>query len=127
MVMRSRDIFENMKAHDVAFDLERDFQSRTLSEADTRHQIIDPILHEVLGWPRSRTRCEEFIAPGYADYVLERSDGAPIILIEAKKEGDYFDVPAALIGASLATYVKVKTLLTDVSIGAALMQVRDYV
>ena len=57
--------------HDIASDLARQYPSTTaLNEADTRHQVIDVILHDVLSWPRSAVRCESFIGPGYADYVL---------------------------------------------------------
>ncbi len=40
-------------------------KGRALNEADTRHRIIDHVLHELLAWPRNRTSVEEYIAPGY--------------------------------------------------------------
>lgn len=120
------DLFENMKAHDKAVALAKEYKSRNLAEADTRHQLIDPILHEVLGWPRNRTRCEDYIRPGFADYVLERSDRAPLMLIEAKREGDYFNLPTASSKENSGSYVKVQTLLTDGAVSAAMMQVREY-
>ena len=69
---------------------------RTLNEADTRHQIIDIVLHSLLAWPRSRTSVEEYIKPGYADYVLKRSNGDSILFIEAKKGGGLFRSPRGL-------------------------------
>jgi hypothetical protein len=47
-------------------------KARDENEADTRHQIIDLVLHDVLAWPRNRVSVEEYIAPGYADYVLRK-------------------------------------------------------
>ena len=44
---------------------------RTANEAETRHKIIDFVLHDVLSWPRNRVSVEEYIAPGFADYVLK--------------------------------------------------------
>lgn len=70
--------------------------------------------------------CEEYIAPGFADYVLRRSDDEALLFIEAKREGSYFDLPAAVTGKSLGSYVTVKTLLTSESIKAAINQVRTY-
>jgi GTPase SAR1 family protein len=115
-----------MTTHEKAISLSKDFKGRSLNEADTRHQIIDPIIHDVLSWPRNRVSCEEYIAPGYADYVLRRADNAPILFIEAKKEGDYFQLPVAFTGQSLGSYLKVKKLLTDDSIRKAITQVRTY-
>jgi GTPase SAR1 family protein len=115
-----------MSEHEKAVFLSKEFKGRALNEANTRHQIIDPIIHDVFSWPRSRVSCEEYISPGYADYVLKRADNAPILFIEAKKEGIYFQLPVALSNRSLGFYVKVKTLLTDDAIKTAITQVRTY-
>jgi predicted type IV restriction endonuclease len=115
-----------MDAHERASELAAWLKGRDLNEANTRHQIIDPLLHEVFGWPRSRVSCEEYIAPGFADYVLSRADGTPLLLIESKKEGHFFTLPKAITGASLAAYAPIKTLLTDPQIQAAIQQVRTY-
>ncbi len=115
-----------MSSHDVTLKLVASIEGRSLNEANTRHQIIDPLLHDVMGWPRARVKCEEYISPGFADYVLERSDGSNILLIEAKKEGHFFTLPHGLLQDSLAAYVQVKTLQTDVAIRDAINQVREY-
>lgn len=115
-----------MANHEKAISISKEFKSRDLNEADTRHQIIDPIIHEVLAWPRNRVSLEEYINPGYADYILRRADNAPILCIEAKKEGNYFQLPITATKQSKSSYVKVKTLLTDGSIKAAINQVRTY-
>lgn len=115
-----------MDAHDIAQQLVSDFGPKDHNEADTRHQLINPLLHDVLNWPRSRVKCEEFIRPGYADYVLNRADGSPLLFIEAKRTGHYFSIPEGLAPNGLSAYVKVKTLLTDADTAAAINQVRDY-
>lgn len=115
-----------MKSHEIAIQLANEARSADLNEADTRHRIIDRVLHEVFAWPRNRVRCEEFIKPGFADYVLERSDGRRVLFIEAKKESQYFELPKSVVGDKASGYITVKTLLTDASLSAAMLQVRDY-
>lgn len=39
--------------------------SRDRNEAETRHKIIDFVLHDFLTWPRNRVAVEENIHPGY--------------------------------------------------------------
>lgn len=62
------------------------------NEATTRLHLIDTLLMGVLGWPKSQIRAEEPAGTGRIDYSL----GAPAVrlIIEAKKEGVYFDLPA---------------------------------
>lgn len=60
------------------------------NEADTRHRILDRIIHECLGWDRAHTRVERRLNDDYSDYEL----GAPAkVLVEAKRSGLYFDIP----------------------------------
>jgi hypothetical protein len=114
--------------------LAKEYVARDLHEANTRHQIIDPLLHDVFGWPRARVRVEEFIKPGFADYVLFRTpvpeegapEAAPFLIIEAKREGKYFELPRSLLSGRPSGYIQVKTLLTAEDVGAAINQVRDY-
>lgn len=115
-----------MIPHQIAEALATEYSNRALNEADTRHKIIDVVLHDVFGWPRNRVSCEEYIAPGFADYVLRRADGEPILFIEAKKEGSYFDLPLSAIKPASGSYISVKTLLTSINIKAAIEQVRNY-
>ena len=105
-----------MHNHDAAIEIANSTLESDLNEADTRHRVIDRVLHEVLAWPKSRVRCEEFIRPGYADYVLERESGKRELLIEAKKQGHFFSLPADLVGTKRSAYVKVRTLLTDAAV-----------
>ena len=50
-------------------------------EADTRFQIIDEIITKVLGWPRILIKCESFIDPGFADYVLSDRRSRQVLFI----------------------------------------------
>ncbi len=96
-----------------------------ISEADTRHRVIDCILHEVLCWPRSAVACEEYTKSGFADYVLLGRRDGHILFIEAKKSGYYFTLPTTS-SKSLYRYVAVKTLLTHAPLKKAIEQVRTY-
>jgi len=116
----------DLSAHDVAVRLAHDAVSRNLNEADTRHQLIDEVLHGVLSWPRNLTSCESYIDPGFADYCLRRTDGTILLLLEAKREGLYFNVPNNNPSDSTPKYISVRTLLTDPNVKQALYQVRQY-
>ena len=52
-----------MTAHEIACNVAKSYKERDLNEADTRHQIIDSIIHEVLAWPRNQVSCEHYIDP----------------------------------------------------------------
>jgi hypothetical protein len=101
-------------------------EGRDLNEADTRHRVIDFILHNVLVWPRNRTSVEEYIAPGYADYILKKANEDAIILIEAKREGVFFELPHAVLADETSCYISISKLLSDPNIRAAMQQVRTY-
>lgn len=62
------------------------------SEADTRARLIDRILREALDWPDANIAREEHANPGFMDYVLSLQ--RRVIVIEAKKAGDSFQLPA---------------------------------
>ena len=100
-------------------------RGRELNEADTRHRVIDFILHDLLAWPRNRVNIEEYIAPGYADYVLRKANGDILILVEAKKEGVFFTLPT-LPNAQTSAYITIAKLISDPAIAAAMRQVRTY-
>jgi predicted type IV restriction endonuclease len=86
---------------------------KKLSEADTRVKIIDEILKKCLGWTESDIVRETSVESGYIDYVLS-VDGIPRFVIEAKKSGDYFEIPLNMknrkykIGASISKVEHVK-------------------
>ena len=44
-------------------------ETRDRNEANTRHQIIDFILHDYLSWPRNRISHEDYVNEGFTDYI----------------------------------------------------------
>lgn len=64
----------------------------SLSEADTRCKIIDPLLIECLNWDEGDIIREEHSDSGFVDYIFKIND-RPLFIIEAKKEGDHFIIP----------------------------------
>lgn len=113
--------------HDIAIRISKmNSGDRSFNEADTRHKIIDQILHGVLSWPVSQTMHESFISPGFADYRLKRGNGDDLLFLEAKKEGVYFAIPKSFNSNKTHQFVTVQTLLTDANIRAAIEQVREY-
>lgn len=103
-----------------------DAADRDRNEAETRHKIIDFILHNFLAWPRNRVAVEENVHPGYADYILKKANGDDWLFIEAKKEGLYFELPIPNNPGETSTFISIKKLLTDDNIRAAMEQVRKY-
>ena len=46
---------------DYAKDLIKKYHSKDFNEADTRHKIIDGVIHNVLSRPKELVKCESFI------------------------------------------------------------------
>lgn len=66
------------------------------NEATTRLHLIDRLLFDCFGWDREDCRVEESYGGEYADYSLYcpwRS-----LIVEAKREGVYFELPAGYSG-----------------------------
>jgi len=60
------------------------------NEADTRMHLIDRLIIECLGWPRSDLHLERAQGREYSDYEL----GSPVAAIwEAKRAGKLFEIP----------------------------------
>lgn len=78
--------FLNLRAEAANYELE--FQT----EADTRARLISRIIHDVLDWPQQNVKREDYANPGFMDYLLLTNK--PIIVVEAKKSGDTFDLPS---------------------------------
>jgi len=53
-----------MEGHRIAEALARQSVDRVLNEADTRHQIINRLLHEVLSWPYETSSASKKFMPG---------------------------------------------------------------
>ena len=115
-----------MQQHIIAINLANEFIDRDLNEADTRHQIINRVIHEVLDWPISQVKLETSINSGYSDYLLIKASGQTGLVIEAKREGKYFLLPAIKQKPMELGYVTVKTLMTEPDISSAMQQVRTY-
>jgi GTPase SAR1 family protein len=75
--------------------VEANVQDGGFNEADTRLHVIDRLLIEVLRWPRSAIRTEQFSDGGRIDYAL--GSPGPKFIWEAKREGAYFDLPAGTV------------------------------
>jgi predicted type IV restriction endonuclease len=112
--------------HEKADEIAAYSNNRDFNEADTRHKIIDEIIHGVLSWPKTQVFHESYIGPGYADYRLKRTNDEDLIFLEAKKEGIYFNLPNNFNGGKNARHIAVKTLLTDDDIKSAMEQVWTY-
>lgn len=92
------------------------------SEEDTRANILDRVIHEVLGWPRDCVHREVYVNPGYLDYSL--SVGKPIIVVEAKRSGTSFVFPYTK--KALKTFKISGSLCTDKEIKSAVEQTQRY-
>ena len=101
-------------------------KSRDMNEAETRHKIIDFVIHDFLSWPKNRVAVEEYINPGFADYILKKENGDDLLFIEAKKEGVFFELPLPYSASERSTYISIKKLISDENIRTAIHQVRNY-
>lgn len=94
---------------------------KTRNEATTRLHMIDTILFECLGWNKEECVAEESYNGQYTDYSLFCPNRT--IIVEAKREGIYFELPAGYTGIEYS----LKSLIKDnKKIGEALYQVADY-
>lgn len=117
-----------MQQHENAISLIEsiDVEKLDLNEATTRTRIIDTILYDVMSWPKNAVTDEEHSNEGYLDYILKNENETPILIIEAKKEGIYFETPKNKSENINHNYIKMKTLLTNGDIKNAINQVRRY-
>src|SRR5690606_9819584 len=60
------------------------------NEAETRFHIIDRLIVECLGWPRTELRLETPQGRAFTDYELGVTTEA---IWEAKREGKIFEIP----------------------------------
>jgi hypothetical protein len=62
------------------------------NEATTRLHLIDALFFDCLRWPKENVEAEESSAGKYTDYTFR----APrrMLIVEAKREGIYFELPA---------------------------------
>jgi predicted type IV restriction endonuclease len=92
------------------------------NEAETRHKVIDKILHEVLGWEdndvSNEEHCSEDGGTVYADYIVRTATTS--LIVEAKKVGSAFTLPSNHKSGKLGGVLK------EGEVGEAIRQVRDY-
>lgn len=89
------------------------------NEADTRAKIIDKIIIDCLGWTEDDIQRETYNDAGFIDYGIHLNNN-PILVIEAKKSGEYFEVPATnsnrnyKIGGIISTIDNLKAAIDQV-------------
>lgn len=108
--------YDNIKKQIATKDLASD------SEAQTRFDIIDRIIREVLYWQHGQISVEENSDgrnKGYVDYILRAGDY--VIVIEAKKVGSTFPNPTKKKKLKLSG-----SILSSGEISKAIEQVDEY-
>lgn len=92
------------------------------NEAATRLKVVDHVLREILGWTDADISPEERVSEDgtttFADYVLRTANVG--VVVEAKKVGASFDLPAAKRKERLS-----KSFVSG-TVGEAIIQARDY-
>ena len=91
------------------------------NEATTRFQLIERTLLDCLGWGREEVTSEDSYNGEYSDYTFRLI--RPTLILEAKKEGNYFELPE---GNDRLIY-SLKSLCKDnKNLFKSLMQVSNY-
>jgi len=112
---RGREILEILIEEFKSIDLKK------FNEADTRFRFIDRILIDCLGWEPKDINSEDVKDGHYSDYKLNLF--RPVAVWEAKKIGDYFELPA---GVSKLIYPLKSIIKDNENIKKALYQVSGY-
>lgn len=96
--------------------------NKHITEADTRINLIDKILNQVLFWPAPQIRREPRADNGYLDYSL-KVNNKEFICVEAKKKDTTFIFP----NDKLRKYYKLGGVIsTNRELEEAIIQVRGY-
>lgn len=115
-----------MNEIEILQKLKNDFQARNLNESDTRFQIIDAILVDVLKWPKETITTEKYINGNRADYVLKNKNDKPLLILESKKNEVYFELPNTLNQGKNFEKIQIEKLITNEEIKKAVYQVKEY-
>ena len=91
------------------------------NEATTRLQLIDRLFFDCLGWSRNDVHSEDAYQGQYADYTFLYP--RRLLIVEAKKEGVYFELPA---GVQRLEHSIQALLRTTPELRAAMEQVARY-
>ncbi|MEZ7507347.1 hypothetical protein [Flavobacterium sp. Arc2] len=111
---------------EILQDLKKKYSDVELNEAETRFKIIDTILNDVLKWPKDPISVEKFINGNRADYVLKGKNNKPLLILESKKNGIYFELPNGTNTKKGFQKILLETLLTNDEIKKAVFQVKEY-
>lgn len=111
----------------LAQELKVEYENKNFNEADTRHKIIDEVLHNILSWPKQMVKCETYHNPDYSDYLLVKNNQIKLF-IEAKREKYYFELPNGFNSEKNSELISVEILMADKNsnISKAMNQVRGY-
>lgn len=115
-----------MKEIEILTQLKEKFDNANLNEADTRFQIIDTLLVDILKWPKETITNEKYIDGNRADYVLKSKNNRPLLIIESKKNENYFELPINPNDGKLFQKIAIEKLITDDNIKSAIIQVKEY-
>lgn len=116
-----------MNEIDLIKKIKTDYTDLTLlNEAETRFKIIDEIIEKYLKWPKSNTSVEFFVEGNRADYILKNKANKPILIIESKKQGVYFDLPTTVNLTKNFQKISIDKLISDDKIKDAINQVKEY-
>lgn len=116
--MTPDEAFENFKTLHTKYE----GKEGIFNEADTRAKIIDVILKNCLAWREDSIQREDYVNEGYTDYQLLRNNIC-VLVIEAKKSGDYFEIPQT---KKRRTYKISGSISTVENLMDAVEQVRTY-
>ena len=97
-----------------------------INEARTRQIYIDSVFYNIFQWPKINIPVEDHTNTGFIDYKFVNSSGRAVLILEAKKSGNYFDLPNTYDSRANSFFCSVKVLLTDPKIKIAIEQVRRY-
>jgi hypothetical protein len=99
---------------------------KSLNEAETRFKILDEILEKYLKWPKIDTTVEFYVEGNRADYILKNKANKPLLVIESKKQGVYFELPTSFNFSKSYQKISMDKLLSDDNIREAINQVKEY-
>jgi KaiC/GvpD/RAD55 family RecA-like ATPase len=98
------------------------YSKSNLTETDTRCKLIDPLFVEGLGWSEKDIEREHCSKPDFIDYIF-RVNGTKKFVLEAKRNGVYFDIPKSF---SQRRYVINGAISTAKPIADAINQAQKY-
>ncbi|MBU3907338.1 MAG: N-6 DNA methylase [Nanoarchaeota archaeon] len=97
-------------------------------EEDIKHQFIEPLFEEILGWDRKEVQKEPRVLKGRADYILKIAN-QEVLVIEAKKTNVLLDEDAGKQAVSYAYHRKIKfavlTNFKDIRVYHALSNIKN--